>query len=301
MDAVFHYYKEIVDLPIFTTLTLIINVNTHISTTLALLSAKKHTSYPILLVDCSDNEQELLYFKQLQKQIDFYLTSLPLKIHGETLDFLFRSIQAENILLLDSDAEIIDSSFLNNDLLKENDTFGIGFIHGPSPMSEGSMIGWKFLYYQERMFIPCVLLKIKKVCEALENGCSFAAKKVYNDFPLVPFVGQLCYFRFFFKFFQNHDLVFLKPFRRKYNDYFKPSMIYYDTGAEVYMYLKYKCCYNFIGIPTKYHEKYFKHYHGITRKILNTKDANSTDYKTVISELLDRLINIYDFNPTVYE
>jgi len=209
------------------------------------------------------------------------------------------NIKANNVLLLDSDAEITDASFLRNKLLDEADTFGVRFVHWSSPMDNGSMRGYKFLYYQEWMYIPCVLLKREKIREAIMSGCSFAAKKAYNDFPPTPFISRLLYYRFFFKFFQNHDIPLLKIFRRKYNDYFKPSIVYYDTGAEIYMYLKYKRGSDFIGLPMKYYGRYFNHYHGITRKLLNPRDANSADYQTSEEMMIERLRTEYDFDVSI--
>jgi hypothetical protein len=162
-------------------------------------------------------------------------------------------------------------------------------------MSENSMRAAKFLYYQERMYIPCVLLKRDKILEALDAGCSFEAKDKFNDFP-VSIIAQQFYRRFHFKFFQKIDFPLLKYFRRVYYDFYRPSMIYYDTGAEVYMYLKYKRLYDFIGLPVKYHGRYFNHYHGITRKVLNPDDSNSTDLQTVERFIQDRLLNVYNFD-----
>jgi hypothetical protein len=285
---------QLFTLPEFNTVTVVINVGTHLVTTLALLSAKRHTDFPVVVIDCSTENDEYLYFEKLQNHIDFFVVKMPLRIHGETLDILFRNINTEHILLLDSDAEITNPSFLDCDLYRKDDTFGMGFIQGPSKMLEGSMDNWQFLYYQERMFIPCVQLKRQKILEALDAGCSFAAKEVYNDFPFFPVISRILYRRFSFTFFQKHDIPFFSPFRARYNDYHKPSMIYYDTGAEVYMYLKYKCGYDFIGLPSKHHGKYFNHYHGITRRMLNKNDTNSSEYKP--DEIKKRLVDVYGFN-----
>jgi hypothetical protein len=289
------FAADFAHLPEFETVVIIINVNTHLSTTLALFSAIKHTDAPCIIIDCSSNNNEMTYFQNLKRQFSFYLFHLPLNAHGVTLDFLFRNIKADNILLLDSDAEITDFSFFKNDIFNEKKVFGIGFIHGPCPMLEQNWIAAKFMYYQERMHIPCVLLKRNNVIEALDAGCSFMAKEKYNDFP-VNFIAHIFYERFLFPCFQKHDFPFLKFFRRTYYDYFKPSMIYYDTGAEVYCYLKYKCCYNFIGMSVDYHTKYYNHYHGITRKILNLGDSNSTDLNDVENLIRERLFSDYGFD-----
>lgn len=179
--------------------------------------------------------------------------------------------------------------------IDSDNIFGYGFIHGPSPMTNKDMRGGKFCYYQERMYIPCVFLKVLLVKEAIQAGCSFAAKKVYNDFPLIPIVSKLLYYRFYFNYFQEHDISILRLFRKRYSDYYKPSMVYYDTGAEIYMYLKYKCGYDFIGLPVRYHKQYFAHYHGITRKTLNKNDFNSTPYDEVEKEVEFNLKTKYSF------
>ncbi|MDR2601885.1 MAG: hypothetical protein LBC53_05480 [Spirochaetaceae bacterium] len=293
--------QKIENLPEFDVLAVIINVDTKIPASLALFSAMRYTKFPVLIVDCSKDGRELSFFERLQNEYDFYLTSLPLNIHGKTIDYLFLNIKAKALLLLDSDAEILSPFLFNPDSfengggggpsmsLLDDNVFGCGFFQKFGRMSNASIRGGKFCCSAERMYIPCVLLKTFHVREALSAGCSFAAKKVYNDFPLAPIISKLIYFRFFFKFFQNHDIPALRLFRRIYFDYYKPSMIYYDTGAEVYMYLKYALNYDYIGLPVRYVSAYLAHYHGITRKILNNKDRNSTSYNDIIEKVKESL------------
>ena len=283
-------------LPCFETVAIVINIKTHILSTLAVLSVKRHIEIPIVVIDCSNDDSEYNYFERLQKKAFFYLLNLPLQIHGKTIDLVFRKIKAKNILLLDSDAEIIDASFLQNEFYETKNAFGLGFIHEAAPLSKDAMKGYRFIYYQERMWIPCVLLKREKIIEALNiKNITFAAKKTYNDFPLIPIISKLLYFRFFFKFFQKYDLFFFRLFRRKYYDYFKPSMIYYDTGAEVYMYLKYKCGYDFLGLPMKFHEKYVNHFHGISRKILSGRKIEHAG-NFAEDDILKKLSEVYGFD-----
>ena len=201
--------KNINDLPTFETVIIIINVNTWTSTTLAVLSAKKAADYPIVVIDCSPDDSEIEHLSKLSLLLGFYLVKMPLQTHGRTLDLLFRTVNAKYVLLLDSDAEIIDYSLFKNELLHEKDTFGVGFVHGPCPLSEPKYPGMaKFKFYQERMFIPCVLLKREKIIEALDAGCSFDIKERFNDFP-VPFIARQLKRRFHFKFFQKHDFPLL--------------------------------------------------------------------------------------------
>ena len=280
----------------------IINVNTPESSTLALLSALRYTNFHIMVVDCPVNGKSYeCYFKQLQKDYPFEYKAMPLNIHGITLDSIFSTTDYDYILLLDSDAELLRNDFLagSEKFIENDDCFGVGFIHGPTQMQEGSMVGWKYLYYQERMYIPCTLLKVSSIRVALNDGVSFEARKQYNDFP-IPLLARLCYYRFAFKFWRNHEFVFSLPFRRRIHSYFKPSMIYYDTGADIYCYLKYKKGMNFIGLPFHYHKEYFAHYHGITRNLLNKRDKNSTSLTDVSDIIIDRLRNEYQFDITKY-
>lgn len=193
--------------------TIIINVGTPSATTLALLSALRYTNWASLIINCTPSDRE--YFSALAQKYPFEYKEMPLDIHGRTLDRLFNETDCDYLLLLDSDAELLCQDFLGDSVnfIEDENCFGAGFTHGPSPMSEGSMRGWKYLYYQERMYIPCTLLKVSAIKKALAAGKSFEARKQYNDFP-IPFLARLCYYRFFFRFFQNHEFVFSLPFRK---------------------------------------------------------------------------------------
>lgn len=272
--------------------TVIVNVNTPESTTLALLSALRYTNWGVTIVDCTA-EKNRNYFEKLRKHYPFEYKELPLNIHGKTIDRMFRETKHDYLMLLDSDAEILCKNFIDTKYLAKEDCFGAGFVHGPCPMSSGSMKGWKYLYYQERMYIPCTILKTSAMRKALDVGKSFAAKKVYNDFH-IPVLARLCYYRFFFQFWQNHEFIFSLPFRKTVNTY-KPSMIYYDTGAEVYCYLKYHLNMNFVGYPFSYYKDYIAHYHGITRRLLNSKDNNSTSIDDVEDVIYKSLKEKYNF------
>jgi hypothetical protein len=181
--------QTIDSLPKFDTVTVIINVDTKKATTLALFSALRFTKFPILIVESSKNKGELVYFEKLQEKYNFYIIVLPLNLHGKTLDYLFQNLKADNILLLDSEAEILSNDlrggggvYILNFITGDN-IFGYDFIQGPSSMTNKDMRGGAFCFYQERMYIPCVLLKVLPVKEAIQAGCSFAAKKSIMTFP----------------------------------------------------------------------------------------------------------------------
>lgn len=279
--------------------TVIINVGTPSATTLALLSALRYTNWSAVIIDCTP-QNDKAYFLSLIKKYPFEYREMPLDIHGRTLDKIFRETNCDYILLLDSDAELLTDDFFMDavQFIEDDDCFGVGYTHGPCPMSEGSMRGWKYLYYQERMYIPCTMLKVSAIRKALDAGKSFEARKHYNDFP-IPFLARLCYYRFFFRFFQRHEFVLSLPFRRSVflgGGGYKPSMIYYDTGADVYCYLRYQKGLHFVGYPMKYSEQCFAHYHGMTRRLLDGNDKNSTSFEDVASLIERRLKDEYGFS-----
>jgi hypothetical protein len=67
---------------------------------------------PVLVIDCESKDGSFEHFKAMMQSHSFDLLSAPLKPHGLTLDWLFASIQADNVLLIDSDAEILNGAIL---------------------------------------------------------------------------------------------------------------------------------------------------------------------------------------------
>ena len=288
--------EKINDLPKFEKVAVIINVKTHVSSTLALLSVHKKVKCPIVLFDCSEDDFESHYFELLQKEFNFFIIKLPLRIHGLTLDYIFKNINAKYILLMDSDAEIKKSEYFENDLFYHQNSFGLGFINGPCWLSEISAgAGGKFVFYQERMFMPCVLLKREMVLDALNAECSFAAKEILNDTP-IRLINRVIKKRFKIDYFKEHDIKILNLLRKTYYDYNKPSRIIYDTGAEIYLYLKYRLFRNFIGVPETFHTRYFNHYFGLTRKTLNNQDKNIGNHNNINIRICSILEREYNFD-----
>src|SRR5687768_15725113 len=103
---------SLLDLPRVENRAIIINVGTKWVTTLALLSALRYARMPVLVIDCESKDGSAEHFKALMQNHSFDLLSAPLKPHGHTLDWLFINIQSENVLLLDSDAEILNRVML---------------------------------------------------------------------------------------------------------------------------------------------------------------------------------------------
>ena len=174
----------------------IINVGTRQVTTLALLSALRHARMPVLLIDCESNDGSWDYFARLMADHPFDMLSAPLRQHGETLDWLFRTVDCANLLLVDSDLEILNGDIVRwmTRLIEQNHVFGSGFTHGPCWLHDNPGVG----YYQERMWIPITLLKTACVRQALDDGKSFSASMIYNDFARPAFLSKCLASRFYF-------------------------------------------------------------------------------------------------------
>lgn len=104
-------YDNIKNVPYTENKVIIINVGTRIVTTLSLLAAIRNSGFRVLLIDCRYKDiDDWFYFKMLNEKYDFDLISLPLQEHGRTLDYVFNNLNADNILLIDSDLELRNNS-----------------------------------------------------------------------------------------------------------------------------------------------------------------------------------------------
>jgi len=250
----------------------IINAGTKLATTLALLSALRYAGMPVLLIDCESKDGSLEHFSRMLARHEFDLLSAPLRSHGATLDWLFGVIPAEKVLLVDSDVEILNGDILRfmNKFIDDDVTFGCGFVNGPFWLKDQAGI-LEGAYYQERPFLPLTMLKVRHVREALQHGRSFESRIIYNDFsPSSRVSRRIATLRF-----RHPELKrwlpswrrWMKLFMNTYHGH-RPSVVYVDTGAEVYQYLKYHREYSYAGLPDQFHVRYMTHFFGVTRAAL---------------------------------
>lgn len=272
------------EIPYYKTIGIIINIKTKYLTSIALFSALRWLEIPMILIDKGSEDGSFEYFSELSDKYNFYVLKLPLKKgdkiikHGETLNYIFENIQAEQVYTIDSDTEILNAdmkNFIEEWIDKEN-VFGAGYIHGPQWMTEESLLwGFKYGYYAERMWTAFCCLKVSKIREAFKAGYSFLNRNVFNDFSRSQLISKALILRFKIPFLNSTKLSILNPFKRRYYGE-KPSYIVFDSGSDIYNYLKYKKEYDYVGIPFKYHESTILHYHGVSRLLLNPKERNAT-------------------------
>jgi hypothetical protein len=255
----------------------IINVNTKLMTTLALVSALRHAGMPVLLMDCQSKDGSFDHFSKLMNEQSFDLLSVPLKPHGQTLDWFFKNITAKKVLLIDSDLEILGPEILKffREWIDQEQTFGCGFINGPQWLTDHKGTFLKDAYYQERMWMPLTMLKTSFVKEAIGAGRTFDASIIYNDFPISRRLSvMMAKLRHRFGWLRKWDLGILRSFRNSYYGH-KPSLIYADTGAEIYQHLRYKRELWFAGLPEPYHPRFVTHFFGTTRNALGEEGPHS--------------------------
>lgn len=268
----------------------IINVGTKTVTTLALLSALRYAGMPVLVVDCGSQDGSLEHFATLMQTYDFDLLSAPLRKHGQTLDWLFRHIPARKVLLIDSDLELLDAEILGimRRFIDHRDVLGSGFFHGPSWLLDHPGIG----FYEERPWIPLTLLKVATMREGLAAGYSFMERKIYNDFGPSAVIAHALAARFRIRRFRDSKLSWLNLFKRTYYGH-RPSYVICDTGADIYQYLKHHKGYEYAGLPLVVSPPFVKHYHGITRRQLDSSDPAAMRVADAIDEVRQRLRDGY--------
>ncbi|MGQ0615841.1 MAG: hypothetical protein ACT4PW_02445 [Acidimicrobiia bacterium] len=301
------------ELPAARSRTVVINVGTDLVATRAVLSATDVVGGPVLVVNCDPTEASRWRFGCLARERQFDLIEAPTLMHGQTIDWLFRGLHDERLLLLDSDAEVRSADFVTwmQRKLDHPLAFGAGFTWGPFMITEEWLAPADSILYMERPWVPCVLFKSSAIDIALAAGRSFAAKFIPNDVAVSRKVSNFLASRWgppwgtqSVRFSQlpgpvkermkTMRLDGLRFARRRYSG-LKPSMACYDTGGDVYEYLKIDREMLFAGIPMELADGEVHHYSGVTRYALYGRSALDTDPDEVAQEILDRLDHVYGY------
>jgi hypothetical protein len=274
---------------------IIINVSTREVSTLAVLSALRYSTLPVLLVDLESTDGSWQHFSQLmasEPRLDLH--SKPLEKHGFVLDKIFNETRDDKVLLIDSDLEILDPEIVSSMLkaISAPDTFGSGAIHGPAWLESENGFAEKVGFYQERMWIPFTVLKTPVIKRALREGYSFENRWIPNELCSVPGLAKLLSFRFFIPGLKKVRLGFLRNTRKTYH-HEKPNIICCDTGADLFCYLKYNCGLQFADFGIDSLLKLVHHYHGVTRRRIQRLHMQATAIDDVFSEVMKRLEEHY--------
>ena len=290
----------------------IINCNTRLVTTLALLSALRYAHVPILLIDCESTDGSWDWFCALAAKHSFAphtvdMVKMPLRPHGKTLDRLFQEIHADKVLLIDSDLEILSSTIVADSIraASESGIFGAGFLHASEWIRGGHLPASANGYYMERMWIPFTCLNVAPVRAALKAGNSFMHSRDYFEFPWSLLISKALYARHRVPWLKNLELKVLHRFRQQtkiesppnaadeVNLGLCPAFCEYDTGARLHAYLRQTMQLQFADFGMGLCASSVKHYHGITRATLSPGRDNATQPNSVLDEVMQRLRDEY--------
>jgi glycosyltransferase involved in cell wall biosynthesis len=280
-------------MPARTAEIVIINCSTKELTALALVSALRHGGLPVTVVDCESTDGSAEFFRKLQRRLSFNLAHLPLNRHGVTLDRIFRDTSRDALLLLDSDAEILDPHLvpaMQEALLPG--TYGSGFLHAGEWLAAEHGGGDRKGYYAERMWIPCVMLDAFVIREALSAGQSFRQRIIGNEVPDWPWLSRLLHVRFRVPWLRKMALDRLRPTRREYYGE-NPHYVYRDTGADLHAYLINRCELKFADLGAHWWPTAVAHCHGVTRRQLRPWMRNAADVAASRTAATERVAKIY--------
>jgi hypothetical protein len=280
-------------MPARTAEIVIINCSTREFTTLALVSALRHGGLPVTVIDCESTDGSFEFFRRLQRKLPFKLAQLPLRRHGATLDRMFREARCDSLLLLDSDAEILDAQLVPRMLAAlRPGAYGSGFLHAGEWLAADQGVGPEQGYYAERMWIPCVLLDVASIREALHAGESFRQRIVGNELPQWPWLARWLPLRFRVPGLRRLRLDALRPLRRDYRGR-KPHFLYFDTGALLHEFLVARRGLAFADLGAEWWPTAVAHYHGVTRRQLRPQMRNAADVVASRADALARITTIY--------
>jgi len=271
---------------------IIINCSTKELTALALISALRNGGPPVTVIDCESTDGSVEFFRHLQSRFSFRFETRPLARHGVTLDRIFRATTRDTLLLLDSDAEILDPHLVPRmlDALVPG-TYGSGFLHAGEWLAGQHGRGQQRGYYAPRMWIPCVMLDVASVRTALDAGASFGQRVIGNEVPRVPWLSKLLYLRHFVPGLRRVALDVLRPLRREH-DGLRPHYVYRDTGADLHELLLRRGL-AFADLGADWWPAAVAHYHGVTRRRLRRRMRNAADVDVSRENALERIRDIY--------
>jgi len=299
-------------------LAIVINVGTDVAATLALASLHESVaSTPVRLVNCDPTDESRRWFSALSRDLHFQIEERPARLHGTALNDLFTTVDAELVMLLDSDAEIVERDVVSRclDAFDDPTVFGAGFREGPAWMGpeQGATATPRVAYFQERPWMPFVVFRTSMVREALASGHTFEARKIWNDFPWNARVGAALAARFQDNFVPRSRWVAKVPSRlrermgtwrfdalrwmRRDVHGTRPNYVLYDTSADLYQWCTYERGWHFVG-PDFRTSSAVAHYQGVTRARFRDP-YQSAAMSEIEATIRARLTERYGISPAV--
>ena len=302
-------------LPAGSARAVVINVGTDLLATQAIASAIECAAMPVLLVNCDPTPTSTTLFRELSEEQQFDVIEAPRRTHGQTLDWLFRELESELVLLLDSDAEIRSSAYVDRmqSSFANERVFGAGFVEGPRWLTSRFGGPPQPSLFQERPWVPCVMLRTTHVRRALEAGASFEIRAIFNDFMWSERVSRLLAKRFsdasdarsrviarlperVRSWMSAQTLPALRWARRDFYGH-RPNYVHCDTGADVYQWCKYHAGLVFAGMSSDLRTRDdVVHYKGATRRTLGYGSPGIRPIDDLENVVIERLRTRYSID-----
>lgn len=252
----------------------------------------RKSNLPVTVIDCESTDGSVEFLRQLQRQFTFRLEQRPLARQGETLDRIFRETAADTLLLLDSDAEILDPGLVPAMLAAlQSGTYGSGFLHASEWLAAHDR-GEQRGLYAPRMWIPCVMLDVAAVRSALDAGVSFRQRVICNELPQVPWLARLLDLRLRLPGLHRVALDGLRRWRHDYGGH-RLHYVYCDTGADIHAHLVQQRGLAYADLGAGWWPTAVAHYHGVTRHKLRRWMRNAADVDASRAAATARIAEAY--------
>jgi hypothetical protein len=244
------------------TRVLIVNVGTELATTLAIASVRSTLpAARVLVINCDPATSSIVHFQYLADAWDLDLLDRPLRWHGTILDQVIDHLPEDDVyVLLDSDAEIVDSDWVVGTIaaVQQPGVYGTGLLQSGAWIDNMDDVAPETCWWLTKFFTCCVTLRGAAIRSAHQAGVSFEPKTIYNDIASSPALSRLLASRF-------DDNLILRPAReprqtrplldklpvsvrgritgsrlrwlswaRHEYEGHRPNYVYSDTGAEVH-------------------------------------------------------------------
>ena len=182
------------------TRVLIVNVGTELATTLAIASVRATLpAARVLVINCNPATSSIVHFQYLADAWDLDLLDRELQLHGTILDETIDRLPEDDVyVLLDSDAEIVDSAWIAGTVaaVQQPGVYGAGRLQSGAWIDNMDDVAPETCWWLTKFFTCCATLRGAAMRSARQAGMSFEPKTIYNDVASNPALSRLLASRF---------------------------------------------------------------------------------------------------------
>jgi hypothetical protein len=182
------------------TRVLIVNVGTELATTLAIASVRATLpAARVLVINCNPATSSIVHFQYLADAWDLDLLDRDLRWHGTTLNETIDELPEDDVyVLLDSDAEIVDSAWIAGSVaaVQQPGVYGAGLLQAGNLIDNMRDVAPETCWWHTKFFTSCVTLRGAAMRSARQAGASFEPRTIYNDIARSSGLSRLLASRF---------------------------------------------------------------------------------------------------------